>query len=176
MKSRLDLIPKSQNHLVHYLRKVKKVTKGGLTFTLVMALIPAAFFISPSPSFGKGNPTVSAPQAFTYPVSQFADGKAKFFQLKTGSGKTIRFFIVRSSDGVTRAAFDACDVCWPSGKGYYQVGDVMVCRNCGRRFPTPQVNMITGGCNPAPLNRQISKTQVTFQVKDILAGQHYFNF
>jgi uncharacterized membrane protein len=176
MKSQLNLIPKSQSHLVHYLRKVKKISKGGLTLALAMTLIPAAFFISPSPSFGKVPSTVSAPQAITYPVSQFSDGKAKFFQLKTVSGKTIRYFIVRSSDGVIRAAFDACDVCWPSGKGYYQEGNVMVCRNCGRRFSTPQVNVITGGCNPAALNRQIGKTQVTFQVKDILAGQPYFNF
>ncbi len=139
----------------------------GLTLFILM---------SPIVSNGKENPAASSSVVIAYQASEFADGKAKYFQYKTPNGKTIRYFIVKSSDGKIRAAFDACDVCWPSGKGYVQEGDFMVCRNCGRRFPTPQVNVITGGCNPAALNRQITQNQVILQVKDILAGQKYFNF
>ncbi|MEM3554980.1 MAG: Fe-S-containing protein, partial [Candidatus Micrarchaeaceae archaeon] len=53
------------------------------------------------------------------------------------------------------AAFNACDVCYPARKGYHQEGDVMVCNNCGRRFPTNQINIVRGGCNPAPLERAV---------------------
>jgi uncharacterized membrane protein len=103
------------------------------------------------------------------------DGEAKFFQYQHDD-LTIKYFILKSSDGVIRAAFDACDVCWPAGKGYYQDGDHMVCRNCGRRFASVLVNEVKGGCNPAPLHRSIQDQQVVIQVKDLLEGVRYFDF
>ena len=75
-----------------------------------------------------------------------------------------------------RAAFDACDVCWRAGKGYFQSGDVMVCRNCGRQFASVLVNEVKGGCNPAPLNRAIENGKLIIKVKDILQGKQYFDF
>ena len=94
----------------------------------------------------------------TYPVSLFEDGKARHYEYKK-EDVTIKYFILKSSDGIIRAAFDACDVCWTAGKGYYQSGDVMVCRNCGRRFPSVRVNEVKGGCNPAPLYRNIENNK-----------------
>ena len=111
----------------------------------------------------------------TYAVSDFADGKARHFQYTHGK-YTIKYFMLKSADGVIRAAFDACDVCWPAGKGYYQDGDMMVCRNCGQRFASIQVNEVSGGCNPAPLTREIQGDKVVLRTKDILAGKPYFNF
>ena len=111
----------------------------------------------------------------SYPVSLFADGRARHFELKH-ENLTIRYFILKSSDGVIRAAFDACDVCWPAGKGYYQDGDVMVCRNCGRRFASVLVNEVQGGCNPAPLKRSLQGEQVVILAQDILEGKQYFDF
>jgi uncharacterized membrane protein len=77
---------------------------------------------------------------------------------------------------VIRAAYDACDVCWPAGKGYYQDGDDMVCRNCGRRFASVLLNEVQGGCNPAPLTRHVDNGQVVIRIEDILAGKRYFDF
>ena len=111
----------------------------------------------------------------TFPAAMFADGKARHFEHRNGR-HTIRFFVLKSSDGIIRAAFDACDVCWPANKGYYQEGDYMVCRNCGRRFASVLVNEVKGGCNPAPLNRAMNGDKVVIQVKDILEGKQYFNF
>lgn len=108
-------------------------------------------------------------------VSQFTDGRAQHFEFKHDD-ITIRYFILKSSDGIIRAAFDACDVCWPAGKGYYQDGDVMVCRNCGRRFASVLVNEVKGGCNPAPLKRTVQGEQLILKVQDILEGRQYFNF
>ena len=112
----------------------------------------------------------------THPIKAFQDGKARHYEYKTQDKITIKYFIVKSSDGVIRAAFDACDVCWPEGKGYQQKGDYMVCRNCGRRFASVKVNELQGGCNPAPLSRQIAGDKLVIKVKDILDGQKYFNF
>jgi uncharacterized membrane protein len=111
----------------------------------------------------------------TYPVAMFADGKARHFDFKDGD-HTIRYFVIKSADGVLRAAFDACDVCWPAGKGYDQDDDVMVCRNCGRRFASDKVNEVKGGCNPAPLNRRVEGDRLVIEADDIRAGRGYFDF
>ena len=109
------------------------------------------------------------------PATLFDDGKARHFEHVAGEFK-IKYFVLKSSDGVIRAAFDACDVCWPAGRGYYQEGDFMVCRNCGRKFASVLVNEVKGGCNPAPLNRRVDSGKVIIEVKDILEGRQYFNF
>ena len=146
------------------------------------ALVMAAgiFFITRS----NGGETIAAysskadPSAtsITYPVELFADGKARHFRYKVDDAITIQYFILKSSDDVIRAAFDACDVCWPAGKGYRQSGDAMVCVNCGRRFASVLVNDVKGGCNPAPLERKVVDGKVVLQVNDILSGKQYFNF
>lgn len=111
----------------------------------------------------------------TYPESMFDDGNARHFQYSS-NGITIKYFILKSSDGVIRAAYDACDVCWSAGKGYYQSGDDMVCRNCGRKFASVLVNVVKGGCNPAPLKRKVENGNVVIRINDILDGKQYFNF
>ena len=133
-----------------------------LTMFLVSALSNAA--------------TVAPVTQVTFPEKTFADGKARFFTHKTEDGVTIRYFIIRSSDGVIRAAFDACDVCWPENKGYSQKGDFMVCKNCGKQFPSARINEVSGGCNPAPLHRKVENGNVIIQVSDIFQGKRYFDF
>ena len=118
---------------------------------------------------------VAATGLVSYPVSLFDDGKARHFDYQDGD-KTIRYFVIKSADGVLRAAFDACDVCWPAGKGYYQEGDVMVCRNCGRKFASNLVNEVKGGCNPAPLKRKVENGMLVIHPDDIRSGGGYFNF
>ena len=123
---------------------------------------------------GKYSASSTADQV-AYPVSHFDDGKARYYEYKTNEF-TIKYFIIKSSDGIIRAAFDACDVCWPAGKGYSQQGDFMVCRNCGRKFASVLVNEVKGGCNPAPLARTLEGNQLIIKVKDILEGKQYFDF
>ena len=143
-------------------------------------LIIGAAVIYANLSRGNSSAIASAPAAadsasVTFPVSLFEDGKARHFEHVDGK-HTIRYFVLKSSDGIIRAAFDACDVCWPAGKGYYQEGDSMVCRNCGRRFASVLVNEVKGGCNPAPLNRVLDNDKLVIQVKDIVDGRQYFDF
>ncbi len=106
-------------------------------------------------------------------LADVSDGKAHFYTYE-GAGKTIAFFVLKGADGVIRAAFDACDVCFPAKKGYHQEGDVMVCNNCGNRFPSVKINVETGGCNPAPLADQTAGTELTIQVARLEAGAKYF--
>jgi uncharacterized membrane protein len=138
----------------------------------LVAVVVIALFLRGG---GESRSVVASTDKVSYPVAIFDDGKAKFYQLKTDDGISIRFFALKSSDGVLRAAFDACNVCWKAGLGYYQEGDFMVCRNCGQRFASVNVNVVTGGCNPVALSREVVDGQLVIKVKDILQGKRYFN-
>lgn len=109
-------------------------------------------------------------------AAEFDDGRARFYEHRTEGGLTLRYFVLKSSDGVIRSAFDACDACWRAGKGYRQDGDEMVCQNCRMRFPSVKVMEVKGGCNPAPLPNQVREGKVVIQVGDIVAGRSYFDF
>lgn len=111
--------------------------------------------------------------AVRLPISTFDDYKAHHYTYMH-EGRPIEFFVLKSKDGVVRAAFNACDVCFGSKKGYTQDGDYMVCNNCGRRFPADQINVVQGGCNPSPLTRVVDGDTLVIQVEDIIAGLVYF--
>ena len=143
------------------------LTAGGLIFFLVPQGRQA------NVAAGSIQPEITATE-IAFPRDAFDDGRARFFKYPVGEGKPVRFFIIKSSDGVIRAAFDACDVCWPAGKGYYQEGDSMVCRNCGRRFASVRVNVVTGGCNPTALTRTVVGDKLVVKVEDIIKGRQYF--
>ena len=106
-------------------------------------------------------------------ASDFADGKAKYYSVDI-SGKSVRFFVLKSSDGVIRSAFDACDVCYRAKKGYRQSGDLMICNNCGQQFPSVRINIEKGGCNPSPLDRTFDGDSIIITRADIEKGLMYF--
>ena len=108
-----------------------------------------------------------------FPASGFGDGVARHYTYMYGS-QPIEFFLLESRDGVVRAAFNACDVCYGAKRGYLQSGDLMVCVNCGRRFASNRINVVQGGCNPAPLDRRIEGEYVVIEVEDIVRGYRFF--
>jgi hypothetical protein len=108
------------------------------------------------------------------PLSTFEDQQAHHYTFMH-QDQPIEFFVLKSDDGVVRAAFNACDVCFLSKKGYTQQGDEVICNNCGRRFPADQINEVEGGCNPAPLKRTIQGDSLLIQAQDIVDGWRYFS-
>ncbi len=107
-------------------------------------------------------------------AAQFDDGKARFFTYTTAAKQTLKFFVLKSADGVIRAAFDTCDVCYRARKGYRQAGDTMVCNNCGQVFRSVDINVLHGGCNPVPLDRTVQGGQVVLTAAALQAGAFYF--
>ena len=76
---------------------------------------------------------------------------ASFFPLEV-DGTEMEVLAVKASDGTIRTAFNTCQVCYDSGRGYYvQSGNTLVCQNCGNRFLMDQVGIESGGCNPWPI-------------------------
>jgi uncharacterized membrane protein len=111
----------------------------------------------------------------SFPVSEFADGSAKFYQMENDAGLTVRYFAVKAADGSLKTAYDACDACWHAGKGYRQSGAAMICQNCRRSFEIARIGEEQGGCNPAPLKSRIREDALVIEVNDILAGSRYFD-
>lgn len=107
-------------------------------------------------------------------ASQFDNGQAQFFSYRHPDGTRIDFFILKSTDGILRAAFDACDVCYQEKLGYRQEGDEMVCNNCNQRFDSRLINVVRGGCNPSPLRRSLDGEQLVLAEADLRTGRRYF--
>ena len=79
------------------------------------------------------------------------DDNAAFFSYQSGD-VTMELLAFRAGDGSIRTAFNTCAVCYDSGLGYYvQEGDMLVCQNCGNRYPAERVGVDVGGCNPIPI-------------------------
>ncbi len=106
-------------------------------------------------------------------AAQYVGGRAHHYAYMQGD-QPIEFFVLQSQDGVIRAAFNACDVCYRAKRGYLQDGDSMVCQNCGRVFPSAKINVVQGGCNPAPLRRAVGDSTVVIAVEDLVEGARLF--
>ncbi len=95
---------------------------------------------------------------------------AEYFPYKSGD-IDMELLAFKASDGSIRTAFNTCQVCFDSGYGYYvQEGDVLVCQNCGNRFPADRVGIETGGCNPIPImpdDRIEDETTITIATSTI---------
>jgi len=147
---------------------------------ILVPAVAAIFFVAAMGYAAVGNFTVPCTEVkpqngiFSFSASAFEDGKAKHFVYKHSPSEEVRFFVVKSTDGTIRAALDACDVCFRAKKGYVQQGDNMICINCGLKFRTDKVNVLTGGCNPHPLKRAIKDGKVLISQDEVVAGMKYF--
>ena len=147
---------------------------------LIVVLSAAAGYIIWNGGRSEGVPktnarTISAPgQDVQIPLSDVSDGKAKFYNYTLADNQKVSFFVVKSSDGIIRAAFNACDVCYEHRRGYRQEGNDMVCNNCGQHFPSDRVNEVKGGCNPAPLERKVEGDHLMIKASDLRQGAFYF--
>jgi hypothetical protein len=83
--------------------------------------------------------------------------RAKFYPY-TVDGVKMEVVAVKAGDGTIRTAFNTCQVCYDSGRGYYvQEGNELVCQNCGNRFQIDKVEKIKNGCNPVPITPNLKK-------------------
>jgi len=113
---------------------------------------------------GDGSETASSVQSVTNESGdmeiQISDitADASFYAYDELESK-MEVIAVKASDGTIRTAFNTCQVCYSSGKGYYvQEGDQLVCQNCGNTFSMDDVEVTRGGCNPVPINDEQTKT------------------
>ena len=102
-------------------------------------------------------------------ISIFDDNQARFYNVLMPNGKTIYFFVLKDKKGIYRAAANACQVCFGTGKGFHQEGDEIVCNNCGNRYPIEKIATEKGGCNPGPINPnlEVRNGQIIIKQNDL---------
>jgi uncharacterized membrane protein len=155
----------------------RKTTLHIVLAGIALLMVAGAAFAYVFTRGGGGTETATAQAAaggdVKIALADVSDGKAHFYSYDAG-GTQVKYFVLKSSDGKVRAAFDACDVCYAQKKGYHQEGDEMVCNNCGRRFPSTKINEVEGGCNPSPLTRTVKGQDLVLATADLQAGVQYF--
>lgn len=108
-------------------------------------------------------------------VSTTAQFYSYIHPISPTAGIEIKYFIVESSTGDIKVAFDACEICWSHYKGYAQLNTFMRCLNCSNVFPIddlgPQAN---SGCWPSYLPHTTDANDVIIQTSDLESGAHYF--
>lgn len=108
-------------------------------------------------------------------ISEVDDGTFHYYSYDKGATE-IKYFIVLSEDGEIHTAFDACDVCYHSKKGYSQAGDEATCNNCGLSYPVDDLGTKNtgGGCWPGMLLRTVESGKIYIKITDLEAGEYYF--
>jgi len=104
--------------------------------------------------------------------------EAQFYPYNAGD-LDMEVIAVKASDGTIRTAFNTCQVCFDSGRGYYRLeGNMLVCQNCGNRFSPDQVELVQGGCNPVPIlseNKTEDETTITIPKDYLEENQDLFS-
>lgn len=96
------------------------------------------------------------------------------FHPYNSDGTYMEVITVLDSDGEVRTSLNTCQVCYSSGRGYYeQLGDELICNNCGNRFTIDQIGYIKGGCNPVPLTAsQKTETADTITIEAAVMSEY----
>ncbi len=102
---------------------------------------------------------------------------AKFYPYNA-DGTKLEVIAVKASDGSIRTAFNTCQVCFDSGRGFYtQQGNELTCNNCGNRFKIDQLEKVRFGCNPIPIMKE-NKTDdgkyITIAKEFLVKNKAYF--
>jgi len=93
-------------------------------------------------------------------------------------GVRMEVLAVKAPDGSIRTAFNTCQVCYASGRGYFvQTGTLLVCQNCGNRYRMSQVERRAGGCNPVPIfpaNKTVTSDTITISAEYLRQAKAIF--
>jgi uncharacterized membrane protein len=112
----------------------------------VALLVRPHFHTAPVPA----RPVEPSGGAVEIQLSDVAGAAANFYETQLGCGKTARFFVTSTGDGV-HAAVDACAPCG-GGMGHHQHGRHLVCTKCGKKFGVATFHTSADACRPLPLS------------------------
>lgn len=129
---------------------VQKLITVGLAIALVIVLIVLVFPEGEKADQSRTPKEVQTEGDLVISKEDITE-KASFYPYEI-DGVNLEVMAVKASDGTIRTAFNTCQVCYSSGRGYYQQqGDYIVCQNCRNAYTPEEVEVISGGCNPVPI-------------------------
>jgi uncharacterized membrane protein len=152
---------------------MKRSTKIGLAALLLMFFGAVSAFAQNSLNTVK---PVIKDKDMVINIAEITEN-AVFYPVDIG-GTRIEVLAVKAPDGTVRTAFNTCQVCYGSGRGFYkQQGTLLVCQNCGNRFRMSQVEVRSGGCNPVPIfkdNKTVTDSTITITKEDLTRAKEIF--
>lgn len=102
---------------------------------------------------------------------------ATFYPVEV-DGTTLEVLAVKAPDGTIRTAFNTCQICYSSGRGFYkQSGENLICQNCGNLFGTSDVEVSRGGCNPVPIfseDKTVDENNITISNEFLMESKAIF--
>lgn len=134
-------------------KKTQKTNKRNLYLFASSFLVIAIVAVLTILTNGSSTPEIVEESATGELIINKADitKTASFYPVES-NGTYMEIIAVRANDDTVRTALNTCQVCYGSGRGYYeQLGDVLICNNCGNQFTIDQIELQKGGCNPVPI-------------------------
>ncbi len=105
------------------------------------------------------------------PLETVNDGHLHRFSYVTEEGVQVRYIVIRKSGSAYGVALDACDICGASG--YYERNGQIVCILCDVVMNIGTIGM-PGGCNPVPLDHEITDGKIVIDTTDLDAEAYRF--
>lgn len=105
------------------------------------------------------------------PLETVNDGHLHRFSYVTEDGVQVRYIVIRKSESAYGVALDACDICGASG--YYERNGQIVCILCDVVMNIGTIGM-PGGCNPVPLDHEITDGRIVIDTTDLDAEAYRF--
>jgi uncharacterized membrane protein len=148
-----------------------------LILMMASALLAACSGQGPETQKGGGGMETVKNADIVVPIESVSE-KALFLPAEI-DGTKLEVIAVKAPDGTIRLAFNTCQVCYDSGRGYYkQEGRVLACQNCGNRFSMDRVGVESGGCNPVPIFQEYTtadETSITIPLDFLTGAQVIFS-
>lgn len=153
----------------------KKGNKAGTLAVVMLAAVALYMLIQPKLTMKKENPLL-IPEKITAQVEANGDMVLQLSAITEDvtiyeydhDGMHMEVIAVKASDGTIRTAFNTCQVCYESQKGYYiPKGDYLECQNCKSMFHKDEVEKRSGGCNPVPIfdqNTTVTEEEIIIPV------------
>lgn len=102
---------------------------------------------------------VSATQdAAVINLEDVSDGHLHRYAYTTSSGVEVRFIVIQKAGASFGVALDACEICGPTG--YYEKDGKIICKLCEVAMNIATIGF-RGGCNPIPIDYEISNGTLT---------------
>jgi len=120
--------------------------------------------LSPATQVSFANGQVSIPLKDVY------DGEMHRYQAKE-NGVDVRFWLYQKPDGKIASVLDACEIC--GAVGFYKKQNSVICKNCAAPINPQSVGM-PGGCNPIPLQAEVTADSIIIKEADVAARSRVF--
>ena len=93
-----------------------------------------------------------------------SDGHLHRFAYHSTGGTEVRFIVIQKNATAFGTGLDACEICGPSG--YFERDGKVVCRECDVIMNTQTIGF-PGGCNPIPIQYEVTAGLLLFQVAEL---------